>query len=179
MNLDAFYRLFEAFASSAFRLETLQAYAIPEEAGLVADFLAGKPLPDWTPENNEFMAQLAADTAAGKRWQRVHVIDLPLTDYLRYELAAYRCGAAAGEDIRILDRAEHAAFADVREDFWAFDLDDPTRAAVAVMRYDPDGRFLGVDRGEDLDRYRRLRDLAWAHAIPLGDYSAQERRYSA
>lgn len=173
MNSDDFARLFDTAVSSVFRLETLPAYSTAEEADLIADLLAGRPLPDWTPADHDLFRQIAEDTAAGKRWQRVHVVNSPLTDYLRYELAVYRYGTAAGEDIRIANRDAHPDLDGLREDFWLFD-----DQILALMRYDGEGRFLGVDLAGadvDLDEYRRRRDVALAHSVPLDEYGTDHR----
>lgn len=45
-------------------------------------------------------------TDKGKEVSRVHVLRSPLTDYLRYELAAYPGNITAGESIGIIDLAE-------------------------------------------------------------------------
>ena len=37
----------------------------------------------------------------------MHVVDRPLSDYIRYELAVYAENVAAGEDVRIADRSLH------------------------------------------------------------------------
>ena len=51
------------------------------------------------------MDRLRADTAADRRWRRVHVVELPLSDYLRYECEwGYTDNAAHGEDVRITRR---------------------------------------------------------------------------
>lgn len=66
-----------------------------------------------------------------------------------------------------LDRTAHADLEALREDFWLFDERD-----LILMRYDPDGRYLGAERATDPDlgEYLRRRDLALAHAVPLRDY---------
>ncbi|MGH2370891.1 MAG: DUF6879 family protein, partial [Chloroflexota bacterium] len=58
-------------------------------------------------------------------------------------------------------------------DFWLFD------EAIGVrMRYDESGRFLFAERLTDpaeVAAYRRARDVAMAHAIPLVRYLAEAR----
>src|SRR5438874_2166734 len=85
----------------------------------------------------------------------VHGLDLPLTDYLRYELASYRSSMAAGMETYIADRDRHPDLAGLTKDFWMFD-----EQHVAVMRYDPECRPLGPEVGEDPAKYVAWRDRA-------------------
>lgn len=173
MNVEEFGRLFTAFERSAFRLETLPQYLVEDEADEFADFQAGRPLPRRTPENDEWLRMIAEDTAAGKRWYRVHVVEQPLTAYLRYELACYPDSVAAGEEIWIAERDAHPELAALgHEDFWLFD-----DRIVVLMRYDEEGHWLGAEHAPaaQLDEYRRRRDLALEHAISLHDYLTRQR----
>lgn len=173
MNVEEFGRLFTTFERSAFRLETLAQYLVEEEAEEFAGFQAGRPLPRRTPENDEWLRMIAEDTAAGKRWCRVHVVEQPLTPYLRYELACYPDSVAAGEEVYIADRDAHPELAALgREDFWLFD-----GRVVVLMRYDEQGHWLGAEYAADaeLDEYRRRRDLALQHAMSLDDYLSSQR----
>lgn len=163
-------RLFETFRDSAFRLETLPQYLVEQEAEDFRRFREEQPLPERTPENNEWLRLIAETTAAGRRWQVVHVLSRPLTDYLRYELARYPDNVKAGQEVRIADRAWHPELDDLDEDFWL--LDD--KLAVR-MRYDDQGHFVGSETTEDptyLARCRQQRDLALAQSVPLETYLA-------
>jgi uncharacterized protein DUF6879 len=166
MTTKEFIRLFSTFQSSAFRLETRQQYLVDEEADLVRAFKEGRPPPPST-AMDEWLALIRANTAVGKRMYRVHVLEEPLTDYVRWELSTYPVNAAAGEEILVADRDRHPDLDDLREDFWLFDDRD-----LVAMRYDDGGRWLEVDARpqSDLDRYRQMRDVALAHAVPLADY---------
>lgn len=168
MNVEEFGRLFTTFERSAFRLETLAQYLVTEEAEEFAAFQAGRPPSRRTPDDDGWLRMIAQDTAAGKRWYRVHVVEDPLTPYLRYELACYPDSVAAGEQVLIADRDAHPELALLgREDFWLFD-----DQLVVRMRYDDEGHWRGAEQAPDaeVDEYRRRRDLAVAHAVPLGDY---------
>ncbi|MGH8896033.1 MAG: DUF6879 family protein [Egibacteraceae bacterium] len=172
MNLDELMQLFDAMRESAFRLETLDRYTVPSEAEMLADFLAGRPLPQRTPENNPWLREIADHIAAGRRFYRVHVLSRPLSDYLRFELSLYPQTAAVGHETFIADRDSHpdlTELTELTEDFWLFD-----DATVAVMRYDDEGHWLGAEKAPDglLSEYRRRRDLALAHAVPLDEYLA-------
>ncbi|MGH8932542.1 MAG: DUF6879 family protein [Egibacteraceae bacterium] len=168
MNVEEFGRLFTAFQRSAFRLETLGQYLVAEEADEFAAFQAGRPPSRRTPEDDEWLRMIAQDAAAGKHWCRVHVVEHPLTAYLRYELACYPDSVAAGERVLIADQDAHPGLAALdREDFWLFD-----DRLVVRMRYDGEGHWLGAERAADVDleEYRHRRDLALAHAVPLDEY---------
>lgn len=161
--------LYRGTEREAFRLETLQAYDVSFEAEQVAAFRGGGPLPD-TPAVIESKRVIADLTGAGRRLWRVHLVDLPLSDYLRYELCAYEVNAAAGEEILIADRAASPSLTELRDDFVLFD-----DVAVVWYRYDDDGRLLGYDRDDTaatIDRCRAARDLAVRWAVPLDRFAA-------
>lgn len=168
MTIEEFLRLFAAFRLSAFRLETRQQYVVDEEAELVRAFREGRPAPPST-EMDEWLGEIRANTEAGKRMYRVHILERPLTDYVRWELSSYPANIVAGEEILAADRDSHPDLAGLHEDFWLFDDRD-----LVALSYDDDGRWLGVDPrpASDLDRYRHMRDTALRHAVPLEEYLA-------
>jgi hypothetical protein len=49
---------------------------------------------------------LRADRATGKRWERVRIVSVPVSDWTRYGLAVARLSNDAGDDIRYLPRSE-------------------------------------------------------------------------
>ncbi|GGV85063.1 hypothetical protein GCM10015535_31270 [Streptomyces gelaticus] len=163
---EAFGQLFESFEQSAFRLETLAVYDVEEEAEEVARFLAGEPMgPEW--DDNPWVRAM---TTRGKQVPRVHVLTSPLTDYLRYELAAYPGNITAGETIGIIDRAEQDVSDLPDHDFWLFDDQDVYR-----MHYTPVGAFIGAELlpAHRLTEYQGYRDHALAEAVPFADYWEQ------
>jgi hypothetical protein len=160
---EEFGRLFDAFERSAFRLETLAVYAVEEEREEFERFLAaGEMGPDW--DDNPWVRSM---TDKGKHVSRVHVLRSPLTDYLRYELAAYPGNIAAGETIGIIDLGERSATGLPDHDFWLFDDQDVYR-----MHYTPEGAFVGAEPlpAHRLAEYRGYRDRALAQAVPFADY---------
>jgi hypothetical protein len=166
---DDFAGLFDWFATRAFRLETLDQYAVGYEEEAIRRFLAGKPLDPGIIA--PWLNRVAAVTAAGRRMERVHVVTEPLSDYLRFEMDGYRFTVAAGEDVRILPRSVARKLELPREDFWLFD-DGP----MARMHYDRHGAFLGAELVEEPDvvpRYCQWRDVALEAATPYAQYVAE------
>ncbi|MFD9593274.1 DUF6879 family protein [Kitasatospora sp. NPDC059973] len=88
--------------------------------------------------------------ATGRRIAQVHVLTRPLSDYLRYEFAAYAYNVEAGEDIRILD------------------LTGKENPGL------PDGTQIGRELLEspDIDQFRHWRDLAMSLSVPFTEYNA-------
>jgi hypothetical protein len=169
-----FAALFTSFQRSAFRLETLSEYRVPQESEAFSSFLAGQPLPP--APDPEWTAWIAQSTAAGKILERVHVVPSRLTPYLGFEIAwGYAHSAHAGERIRLLVHDELAnLFADLPYgDFWLFD-----DKVVVQMEYDRDGRFLSAKHvpSAEVASYLTCRDRAKTLAIPLEEYLALERR---
>ena len=159
--------LFENVQRSWFRLETLQAYLVDYERDEYERFLAtgrlDRPVNDW-------QRMITRHTRAGRTLQRVHVVVEPLTDYLRYEVAAYQLNGQAVEDIRLIPvrAGSWPAGLPAGRDFWL--LDDQE---VWDMHYDDQGRFLKAIRSESpqyLNQCRQWRDIALNQAITLADY---------
>jgi hypothetical protein len=164
---DEYDGLFKGFKRSAFRLEARDDYNIPDEQPVLAAFRSGQQLPPRTPDNNSWLALVAGAAAAGRSIVRVRVVGRPVTDYTRLEFVAYRDNAAAGETIRVVERAQlhgtDSAWAN--DDFWLFD--DET---VALLRYDEEGHFLGAERASDLSAYRSARQRALALSVDLAAF---------
>jgi len=143
---EHFDALFDTFHTTVARLETLPAYAVADyEGDRLAAFLAGQPLPERTIVNDPWLARIATTTLARKTWMRVRVLDEPLTDYERFELAVFPESQVVGEQIRVVPRSRLTVSGG---DFWLFDRG--TRAArVVLMRYDEFGHWLGADLSDD------------------------------
>lgn len=157
-------RLMDASQKSAFRLEQLPQYLVPAEDQDLADWRAGT-LKTRTPENDAWLAELQEITTRGIRWYRVRVLDYPLCDYSRFELIGHRENDAAGQETLVADRAEHAELADLHQDFWLLDDEIAVR-----MIYDDEGHYLHPERDDDVDKYRRIRDVAVRCAEPLESF---------
>lgn len=167
---------FDTFSRSAFRLETRQRYEVEGERELRRAVAEGRPLPV-TDEFREWFAWEGECRSTGRRVYRCHLVDEPLTEYLRYQLAAYELQAVQGEEIWITPRRAAPELAALHEDFWAFDLDESGAVALR-MDYDDEDRFLAevrVDDADMLDRYRTQRDAAMAHALRLEEFTRRAR----
>jgi len=153
---------------SAFRLETMPQYVVPQEAELFAAWNAGMAPPRRTPENDPAMARLQRELQRGLRRYRVHILDRPLTPYLRFEIYLYLDSVAVGSEVYVADRDAHPDLADLREEFFIYD--DET---VVRMFYDEEGHFLYPEFVDDVEPYLAMRDTAMRHAEPLLDYMAR------
>ncbi len=170
MQVEECGALFERFERSAFRIEARDRYDVENERDEFAAFLEGKPLPPRSPERDPWLSLVAAHKAAGRLIERVRIVSQPLTDYTRYEFAAYRDNIAAGEKVRVVARAA-LTDADQRwasEDFWIFD-DGP----VVVLSYDDDGRFIGVQQADDTTPYLEAKQRALNIAIDFEHFVAE------
>ena len=105
--------LYRTCRVSARRLETLQHYDVTGDEERQRAFLAGQPLPPPRQGKLDDLALIADLRQAGRYVGRVHVVDRPLSPYVRYELAVYAENVAAGEDVRIADRSLHPELEDL------------------------------------------------------------------
>lgn len=132
-------------------------------------FLAGEP--DDLPWMQDWLAMIRAATAKGKRFARVRVVSVPLTDYSRFGVWCAQFTNGAGEDIRYLTRDVAEAEGLPNHDYWLFD----SRRLVR-MHFDEDDSFLGAEIIEDpveIVKANYLRDVAWHHAVRRDDFAAE------
>lgn len=176
-----FDALFASFKHTAYRLETLQQYDVSYEIGSYRAFLAGQPMPR-DAAKNAWVDMLSEATMAGKTVQRVHLVNEPLTDYLRYEMEwSYAPNADFGEDIRILPSSaapsHDLARLGILSDYWLFDSSD-----LWVMEYDHDGAFVHIEQLGDpgwIVECAYWRDAALHYAIPYHDYMRRRELLAA
>ncbi|HVV12469.1 DUF6879 family protein [Amycolatopsis sp.] len=143
-------------------------YASPYEDESLRKFLAGEP--DDLPWMQSWLDMVREAAAAGRRFARVRVVSLPLTDYSRFGVWCAQFTGGAGEDIRYLPRHQAGDLPD--EDYWLFD----SRLLVR-LRYDEQTTFLGGDVIEDpatIVAHNYWRDAAWHQAVRRDDFAAQQ-----
>ena len=168
---DPFARneLWSTFQRSAFRLETLPEYRVPDEVGRQELYLSGAPMP--AGYNADWHADIRSWAAQGKVLQRVRVVRPPLTDYQRRQFDwGYPGNLQAGEDTRVLDGSTADELGLPRWDFWFFD-----DQVVHRMNYAEDGTYLGGETLPDADpaEFRRYRELALTHSTVFWTYRRQ------
>jgi hypothetical protein len=170
--------LFDRFTSAVFRLEARQQYLVPQEEEELQRFLRGEPRGERSIRTHEWTRRVAESTLAGRRWQRVRLIEHPLSNYSRFELFGLLGNSACGDETRFAVLDEHPELAElVGQDYWLFDHDTPSPAA-GLMRYDDEGHFLGADVSTDpevIARCQRWRKLALVHSISAHAYLMRYR----
>lgn len=163
--------LFSEFKHTAWRLETRRGYASDRSSPKWARWKAGEdiaaePFDAWR-EN------VRRQTEAGKRFERVRLVDTPLTEGQEFLLASGLGNVAAGEDIRNLSREQARTLGLPDYDFWLFD----SRTLVRFV-FDEDDTTLGVIVSEDPAEVAaacQARDAAWHHAIPTAEFARRVR----
>ncbi|MFE4692922.1 DUF6879 family protein [Streptomyces sp. NPDC056749] len=160
---------FEDFAHTAWRLETQRGYAVDRIGGKWRQWQAGEPLGYDSGNPWHFLVRRA--TEAGKRFERVRLVDAPPTEGQRYLLASARGNVEAGEDIRNMHRAEAERHGLPTFDFWLFD----SRTVVEFV-FDDVGNTRGVyvrNDPADVLAACQARDAAWHYATPTAEFTAQ------
>ncbi|WP_055532491.1 DUF6879 family protein [Streptomyces graminilatus] len=163
--------LFREFRHTAWRLETRRGYATDRNTPKWDRWQAGEDVsrdPD-----NAWRENIRAQTAQGKRFERVRLVDEPPTQGQQFLMAAAPSGVAAGEDIRNLSRAEAERLRLPDNDFWLFDSQVLVRFA-----FDDDDTTLGVYVTEDPVEVLaacQVRDAAWHHAVPTAEFARRVR----
>jgi len=158
--------LLDGFTSYAWRLEALDTYDIGDEREQFNDFMAGRT-PKSSPDDLEWQARARSVVASGRQIGRVRMVGHPITDYTRFEWAAYPNNIAAGEMIRVYDRTwPGGTDSRFEQDFWLFD-----DRIAAVMNYASDGQFLGITITEDVEPYLEIKQSALARSVPFDDYT--------
>lgn len=108
-----------------------------------------------------WLTMIRKATAEGRRFFRVRVVSVPLTDYSRFGVFCSAHTNAAGEDIRYLARDQAVDLP--AYDYWLFDS-----RLLVKMHFDAEGDFLGGEIIEDpavIVQHNYWRDGAWHRAV--------------
>ncbi len=162
-----------------FRLEVLDSYAVDSDGDDYHRYLSGAATPD-AAAKQPWLDMLAADTAAGRIWRKVHVVQGALSDYERYEFEwGFAYNATAGEQCRILDDAGPLAPASVAAlaglgEFFVADGEHVLRNV-----YDAEHRFVGshVVYGDEADALRAVVGMLWDCSVPFTQWWAAHPQY--
>lgn len=163
-------QLFHTFEHTAFRLEARDTYDATYENESLRKFLAGEH--DDLPWMQSWLDMLREATAKGRRFARVRVVSMPLTDYSRFGVWCAQFTNAAGEDIRYLERGQAETENLPNHDYWLFDS-----RKLARMYFDDSNAFLGGEVIEDpavIVQHNYWRDAAWHHAARRDDFATQQ-----
>ncbi|MFJ6438670.1 DUF6879 family protein, partial [Streptomyces sp. NPDC091416] len=110
---------FAEFQHTAFRLETRRGYATDRAGARFQGFMRGiAPAPQ---PGHPWNVNVRAKAEQGARFSRVRIVDDPPTDGQRFLMATAAGNVEAGEDIRVLPRAEAVRLGLPDFDLWLFD----------------------------------------------------------
>ncbi len=169
IGLDEFDQLFTTFKHTAWRLETRRRYASDELSDRYTQFMRGEAVV-WDGADPEWCAERREQSALGKRFERVRVVDDPPTPGQLYLLDNAKRNSSVGEDIRNLWRTEAERLNLPAEDFWLIDS-----RLVALLRFDDADNLLDVElitKPAAVSRYAQVRDAAWHYAVRYESFAA-------
>jgi hypothetical protein len=147
------------FEHTAFRLEVRSRYNPSYEGESLRKFLEGEP--DDLSWMQAWLRMVREATAEGRRFSRVRLVELPMSDWSRYSYALSEHNIAAGEEIRYIECSSAPHLPD--HDYWLFDS-----SKLVIMRFDQTDRFIGGELIEDpaeVVRHNYWRDAAWHKAV--------------
>jgi hypothetical protein len=166
---DDFQRLFRSFEHTAFRLEVRESYNAPREVESFRRFRAGESVDlSWA---ESWFGMIREAAAEGRRFARVRIVSLPLSEYSRFGLWAARRTSEAGEDIRYLSREIASGLDLPNHDYWLFDS-----RKLVVMHFGEQDKFQGGEIITDaggIVKHNYWRDVALHHAIRRDDFEVK------
>jgi hypothetical protein len=160
---------FTTFEHTAWRLETRRGYASDRAREKYRRYVQTQQMAD--DADRPWCVNVRAQTARGKRIERVRIVDDPPTVEQNYLLAGAAINNQAGEDIRNLWRAQAYQLGLPAVDFWLFDA----RHAL-VLHFTEGDDYLGAELVQDPARivqFCQIRDAAWHHALRREQFAAQ------
>ncbi|MBO0856541.1 MAG: hypothetical protein J2P18_22565 [Nocardia sp.] len=165
---ESFENLFREAQREAFHLEVEDTYQTPEESAPFRLFLnGGRDDYEWL---RPWLDLVTETTVRGVAINRVRVVSVPHSDYVRWSLKVAWQNTLAGEDIRYLPRDQVGADRLTADDWWLFD-----GRTVGFTVFEPSGRWAGAAVTTDariVEYARQVKDLVWSRATPLAEYVA-------
>lgn len=165
--------LYRGITQRALRLETRRRYAVSWEDEQLAAWRRSDPTPS-NPRIDASDTTIREIAESGRHVARVRLVEVPLTEYERYEFeVGYPDNSAAGEEIHVVDRTVHPELDHVGDDFVVFD-----EIAVVWYRYDSEDHLTGyeyADEPEVVEDCLALAEQSLAAAVPYTEFLASIR----
>jgi hypothetical protein len=168
-----FNHLYKYFEYTAFRLETLREYVVPEEQESYSRFQHGQATDVMdVPGYQEWLGWIRVAKRAGKTIERVRILDEPPTSYQRWAAWIGHHNEAAGEVMRYISRSRalQIGLPLSRGDWWLLDS-----VRVASVEFDECGVPMGGvihDRPDEVQSYISWRNLALRHSRPVSEFDS-------
>lgn len=183
-SLDSLFAVYSEYWGTLqrefFKVETFQSYKASFEEPAFLAFRQGE-----LDKARELLRQnLLRDPAAayskirerGIAFRRVHIVDLPLTEYLKFEIESYRVSTELGEEISfaLKDEVSKSALPAPLIDFLLFD-----DARLILHNYNASGEWNGAEvltNGKEVSPYVALKGLLLDVAIPMEEFLRQHAK---
>ncbi len=162
-----FYGALRAAQKETFRLEMLDQYLVDDEREDFAAWKRGEQV-DPSPGMVAWVSDLEKLRERGVVTHRVHVVTLPLSEYMRYEIDAYKI---TKETVNFIERTDYEKLKKPFQpkEFWLID-----ERHIFVQNYDSEGHWLGSDYiggREEAKRHARMKGLLLSKALPLDEFA--------
>ncbi|GAB7181504.1 hypothetical protein ATKI12_1335 [Kitasatospora sp. Ki12] len=168
ISYDEFEEMFVSFKHTAFRLETRRRYRSDEQSENYQQFIAGLEV-KWDLDH-PWCVTRREQSALGKRFERVRIMDNPPTIGQRYLLNNAERNNLVGEDTRYLWRADADRLDLPAEDAWVFDS-----RVIALLHFNTEDEITEIELISDpvqVARACQVRDAAWHYAVPSREFAA-------
>ena len=157
-----------ASKSEIFRLQLLNEYHVEEEEKVFNEYKEGKRVNLQNDINTiEWLKKLKNKKVEGVRNINLMVIDLPLSDYLKFSVNTYLLDQKRyGRESFFIEREKVAEIVRGVQDYWLFDNEK-----LLLMNYDNGGHFLSASEPMTdmaiVSRYIRLKEAMLTKAMPM------------
>ncbi len=170
---DLFSEYWKNTRTEFFKCEVQQAYDEEGEEEFISLFKEGK-----IDELHQMLREDVQDS--NSIWQdaikrgidffRIHVYTSPISDYLRFELEAYRIQSKVGNERiwMVSHDLMKSKYHGELKDFMVFD-----NKVAMIVEYDSDHKIKDVlltDENDDMDRLRKLRQIMIESGEPIDDF---------
>lgn len=131
-----FDMLWDDSEKEIFRLQLLNAYRVKSEEEQFRRYKQGLSI-EIDANLQKWLDRLKKKTDEEVRNINMQVVDLPLTDYLKFEISSYPLQERFGRETFLAERSNVRELISGFQDYWMFDS-----KYVMLMNYDSEGRFL-------------------------------------
>lgn len=166
-----FDELWEAAKTEIFRLELLNTYNIDYEAEAFKRYKQGNPINSLeVPGFKDWLSKIEEKTKNGVSIIDVQVLDLPMSDYLKFGISsASFLAEERGEKFLFVERKYVSKLVTNVPDYWMFDS-----KTVITMNYDSAGRLISkgnpIDDRKEISKYLELKKKLLRAGIPMHEF---------